>query len=74
MKILIDDDVALVADFMLRNVRGTRLQCVAHAISAMADMVWIPDERTRSCFRVRRDENLVSRPGSEQPQESTQLR
>ncbi len=43
MKIVLDSDVAKVADFMLNNVRALELQRVAHAIADLANFVWAPE-------------------------------
>jgi hypothetical protein len=42
LKILIEDDVAKVADYMLRNIKMKNLQRVAHSLASLSDLVWEP--------------------------------
>lgn len=65
MKILIDGDVAQVAEFMMQNIRARELRRVAHALVQVADLMWtdcIQPEQIHS-FRLERDGNrAASRP------------
>lgn len=42
MKILIDDDVAKVADYMLRNIKMKNLRRIAHSLASLSDLIWEP--------------------------------
>lgn len=56
MKIIVDKDVATVAEFMERNLIAPRLQEVAHAVARLADLLWAHhaiDRKARlKCFTV----------------------
>lgn len=48
MRIVIDGDIALVAEFMLKTVKADRLQEVARSIAQLADLVWEPNYIAKS--------------------------
>jgi hypothetical protein len=52
MKIVIDADVSQVAEFMMRNVDGSRLCRVAHALAELSDLVWKAEDTQPTERRV----------------------
>jgi len=58
MKILIDADVAKVAEFMMRSIPGTRLQPVACAVARLANCLWSEyyDGKQLMAFEIERDQ------------------
>jgi hypothetical protein len=43
MKLILDADLAKVAEFMLRNVEARRLLTVALALGQLANLCWTPE-------------------------------
>ena len=78
MKIVLDSDVAKVAEFMLRNVPASDLQRVAHGLSELADLVWkasdIEPSQKRRIFKIERDGNVIRNSDVVQQQPATTLR
>jgi hypothetical protein len=77
MKILVDDDVAKVAEFMLGNCRAPELYRVACAINRLAEMFWKPDNYPRQqpkSFTLEWGEDLAKSALSSQRQDATALR
>ncbi len=51
MKLVVDDDVAKVAEFMAQNVPGRKLQKVARALVQLGQLIW-PEELPTLPFRA----------------------
>jgi len=78
MKIVVDTDVSQVAEFMMRNVDGSRLRRVAHALAELSELVWKPEdvqpsEKQRS-FKIERGNDSARNRAVESQPEATTLR
>jgi hypothetical protein len=77
MKIVVDADVSNVAEFMMRNVDGSRLQQVAHALADLSDLIWTPEDvrpsTTRRVFRVERGDDSARNRAAVSPLPATTL-
>jgi hypothetical protein len=76
MKIVVDADVSQVAEFMMRNVDGSRLCRVAHALAELSELVWKPEDtqpaERRLSFKIERGDDLTkSRAVESQPPATT---
>jgi len=73
MIIEVDPDVALVAKFMIANVKARNLYRIAQAIAKLADFVWQPDyiEDPNKPFHFCWEEPIANFAGSPQPLVST---
>jgi hypothetical protein len=66
MKIVVERNVAKVAEFMMRTVRADDLSRVAHALVQIADLFWQPEKTReelaayRQSFSLERGDDLVN--------------
>ncbi len=73
MKLVVDKDVAKVAEFMVLNIPGTKLQRVARALVQLGELIW-PEKYPETPFYAFGVAQEPMRPSdeSQQRQESTQ--
>jgi hypothetical protein len=75
MKIIVDRDVAKVAEFMERNLIAPKLQEVAHGLAKLADLIWAhlahDNKAQLKCFTVENSLTVEGAIHSSPPRQDT---
>jgi hypothetical protein len=75
MKIIVDRDVAKVAEFMERNMIAPKLQEVAHGLAKLVDLIWAhhahDNKATLKCFKVENSLTVEAAIHPSPPQQDT---